>query len=46
MVNEWDYVELGPSCADICKTLKQGINRKNLDDLSNSVCDAISQLVT
>jgi hypothetical protein len=44
MVNEQDFVELGLFCADICKALDRGMNRKKLDDLSQSVCDAINQL--
>jgi len=44
--NELEYVELGLSCADICKALDRGMNRKKLDDLSQSVCDAINQLTT
>ena len=46
MVNEQDYVELGLSCADICRALDRGMNGKKLDDLSKSVCDAINQLTT
>jgi len=46
MVNEMDYVELGLSCADICRALDRGMNGKKLDDLNQSVCDAISQLTT
>jgi hypothetical protein len=46
MANEQDYVDLGLSCADICKALKRGMDGKSLDDLSESVCDAIDQLTT
>jgi len=46
MTNEGDYVELGLSCADICKALDRGMNGKKLNDLSQSVCDAINQLTT
>ena len=46
MANEQDYVELGLSCAEICKVLERGMNGKNLDDFSKSVCDAINQLTT
>ena len=46
MANEQDYVDLGLSCADICKALKRGMDGKSLDDLSKSVCDAIKQLTT
>ena len=44
VVNELDYVELGLFCADICRALDRGMNGKKLDDLSQSVCDAINQL--
>ena len=46
MANEQDYVDLGLSCADICKALKRGMGEKKLDDVSKSVCDAINQLTT
>jgi len=44
MANEADYVELGLSCADICRALERGMDGKKLNDLSQSVCDAINQL--
>ena len=44
MANEQDYVELGLSCADICRTLNRGMDGKKLEDLSKSMCDAINQL--
>ena len=46
MTNEVDYVELGLGCADICRALDRGMNGKKLDDLTQSVCEAISQLTT
>ena len=46
MANEQDYVDLGLSCADICKALERGLRGKTLGDLSESVCDAIGQLTT
>ena len=46
MANEQDYVDLGISCADICKALERGMGKKKLDDVSESVCDAINQLTT
>ena len=46
MANEQDYVDLGLSCADICKALERGMGRKKLDELSKSVRDAINQLTT
>ena len=44
MANEQDYVELGLNCADICTALDRGMSGKRLDDLSQPVCKAISQL--
>ena len=44
MTNERDYVELGLSCADICRALERGMGEKKLEDLSKSVRDAIGQL--
>ena len=46
MVNEADCVDVGLFCADICRALNRGMNGKKLDDLSQSVCDAINQLTT
>jgi hypothetical protein len=46
MANELDYVELGLNCAGICRALDRGMNGKRLDDLSQSVCEAIAQLTT
>ena len=46
MINEQDYVELGLNCADICGALDRGTNGKKMDDLSQSVCEAMNQLTT
>jgi hypothetical protein len=46
MVNEQDYVELVLNCAEICRALDRGTNGKILDDLSQSVREAINQLTT
>ena len=46
MVNDQDYVDLGLSCADICKALKRGMGEMKLDDLSKSARDAVNQLTT
>ena len=46
MTNKADYVELGLACADVCRALDRGMNGKKLDDLSQPVCEAISQLTT
>ena len=44
MVNDQDYVEPGLCCADICNALDRGMGGKKLSALSQSVCDAMSQL--
>ena len=44
MANDQDCVDLGMSCADICKALKRGMGDKKSEDLSKSVRDAINQL--
>ena len=44
IANEEGYVELGLHCAEICKAIDRGMNGKRLDDLSQSVCEAINQL--
>ena len=44
IVNKTDYVELGLNCADVCSALNRGMNGKKLDDLSQSVREAIIQL--
>ena len=46
MINQMDYVELGMACADVCTALGRGLNGKRLNDLNNSVCEAIKQLTT
>ena len=46
MSNKTDYVELGLACADVCEALNRGMNGRRLDDLSQSMRTAISQLTT
>ena len=46
MANESDYVELGLTCANICKALHRGMDGKELDDFSQSVREAVGQLKT
>ena len=43
-MNEADYVELGLTCVDVCTALDRGLNGKGLNELTNSVCEAINQL--
>ena len=44
MTNQVDYVELGLACANVCTALDRGLSGKKLNDLNNSVCEAINQL--
>ena len=46
MINRVDYVDLGLSCADLCKALDRGINKRRVDQPSQSVLAAIEQLTT
>ena len=46
MANKADYVELGLECADICKALDRGMSGRRPEDLSQSVHEAITQLIT
>ena len=46
MTNRMDYVELGLACADVCTALDRGLDGKRLNELNNSVCEAIKQLTT
>lgn len=44
MANKSDYVDLGLACADVCSALDRGMNGMKLDDLDQSVREAINQL--
>ena len=46
MANRTDYVELGLACAEVCKALDRGMNGRRMDELSQSVFEAIGQLTT
>ena len=46
MVSKADYVELGLTCADVCEALARGIDRRQADQLSQSVLEAIERLTT
>ena len=43
-MNQIDYVELGLACAEVCTALDRGLKGKGLDDLNDSVYEAIKQL--
>ena len=44
MGNKDDYVDLGLSCAKVCRVLNQGLEEMESDELSETVVDAIDQL--
>ena len=44
MINQADYVDLGLACAEVCTALSRGLGEKKLNELNDSVCEAISQL--
>jgi hypothetical protein len=44
MISKADYVELGLTCAGVCEALNQGINRRQGDQLSRPVLEAIEKL--
>ena len=46
MINETDYVDLGLACADVCKVLDRGMRGRRMDELGQSVLEAIEQLTT
>ena len=46
MVNKIDYVELGLACAGMCTALDRGVNGRRVDELGQSVFEAIGQLTT
>ena len=45
MINEVDLVDLGLACADVCRALDRGMGGRPVDELSQSVFEAIQQLV-
>ena len=46
MSNEQEYIDLGLYCADICRSLDRGMGGKGLDDLNQSVREAVNQLTS
>ena len=44
VANQQDYVDLGLFCAEVCKALERGLNGRRLDEISDSVLQAIKQL--
>jgi len=46
VINKTDYVELGLACADVCRALDRGMGGRRVNELSESVLEAIGQLTT
>ena len=44
VANKQDYVDLGLACADVCDTIKAGLDGRQSDELSPSVVKAIEKL--
>lgn len=44
MINQMTYVELGLACAQVCNALDRGLDGKRLDELNESVREAIKHL--
>jgi hypothetical protein len=46
MANDQDYVDLGQACGDVCQVLYRKLKGRQLDQLNQSVLDAIGVLTT
>jgi hypothetical protein len=46
MANDEDYVDLGQACGDICQALYLRLKGRQLEQLNQSVLDAIGVLTT
>jgi len=46
MINEADYVDLGLACADVCGVLERGMRGRRVNELDQSVLEAIERLTT
>lgn len=44
MGNRDDYVDLGLSCAEVCRKLDRGLKGMDSEDLSGTAVEAINQL--
>ena len=44
MANNQDFVDLGRACGDVCQVLDRRLQGKHLDELNQSIFDAISEL--
>ena len=46
MANHQDYVDLGQACGDVCQVLYRKLKGRKLDQLNQSVLDAVGELTT
>jgi hypothetical protein len=46
MANDQDYVDLGQACGDLCQVLDKKLKGRQLNQLNQSVLDAIGGLTT
>jgi hypothetical protein len=46
MANDRDFIDLGLACGEVCKALERGLNGRRVNELSESVFEAIGQLTT
>ena len=46
MIHERGYIELGLSCADLCKALERGLEGRRGNELSESTLGAVEKLTT
>jgi hypothetical protein len=46
MANKGEFVDLALNFSDVCKALERGLDGRELDELNQSVLDAIQQLTT
>ena len=44
MANDQDFVDLGQACGDVCQVLDRRLKGKRLDELNQSILDAIRGL--
>ena len=44
MGNKDDYINMGLSCAEVCRVLNQGLEEMEPDEPSKTVADAIGRL--
>ena len=44
MANNQDFVDLGKECGDVCQVLYRKLKGRKLDQLNQSILDAIGEL--